>query len=209
MDPVLQRFGDVTIQRLEKPKDTKESQNNAGTLEKESTEDLNSEDGNLQGIKRLLSSSPGPSYKKTKSERLELTRKSLDEGSEHSFSDEISDYETDSEMESEGTSPAALKMKQDENTSEAEENSTDFFQDLVQDPFESEKSEISIENIKTENEDYEYDIKEKLKEMGEISFQTIKKGEKPKKVETPADNEVVVTATKKSSNVTFIICKLL
>lgn len=203
MDPVLQRFGDVTIQRLEKPKDTKESQNNAGTLEKECNEDLNSEDGNLQGIKRYLSSSPGPSYKKTKSERLELTRKSLDEGSEHSFSDEISDYETDSEMESEGTSPGVMKMKQDENTSEAEENSTDFFQNLVQDPFESEKPEISIENIKTENEDYEYDIKEKLKEMGEISFQTIKKGEKPKKVETPADNEVVVTATKKSSNIMF------
>lgn len=47
------------------------------------------------------------------------------------------------------------------------------------------------------DEDYEYDIKEKLKEMGEISFETVKKGEKPKKAEVSTENEVVVTPAKK------------
>lgn len=125
----------------------------------------------------------------------------MDESSMHSFSEpELTDYDTDSEIETD--EELAMMKSQHSNiesvTSELD-TSTDFFDKLVQEPFEEAESESlkSVDEIKTEVDDYEYDIKEKLKEMGEISFETVKKGDKPKKTEVATENEVVVTPAKK------------
>ena len=55
--------------------------------------------------------------------------------------------------------------------------------------------------IKTEcpDEDYDVDIKEKLKEMGEITFASVKKGDKTKKTD-------VTTGIKQNKN-QFVILK--
>lgn len=49
------------------------------------------------------------------------------------------------------------------------------------------------------------DIKEKLKEMGEITFASVKKGDKPKSTENPSENEVVIT--KKSGEEVSLMSK--
>ncbi|KAK9747318.1 SNF2-related domain [Popillia japonica] len=208
MDPVFQRLGDVTIQRLEKPKDKVGLQGNGDIMEKESKEErieqnihLNPEDP--QGIKRNFENVAGPSTKRTK---FEQQRHHMDEYSGHSFSEnELTDYDTDSELDSDDEMHAMMKSQMSiphlESGASELETSTDFLEKLVQEPFEEHESESlkSADEIKTEVDDYEYDIKEKLKEMGEISFETVKKGEKPKKTEMLAENEVVVTPAKKAA----------
>lgn len=127
----------------------------------------------------------------------------------------MSDYESESAMESDGEMSISKlsMMKEDEERMDDDENfedelgeegeETDFLESFVTQPFEGvevkEEPEDKLDiEIKTEkDDDFEYDIKEKLKEMGEISFETVKKGDKPKKVEN-SENEVIVTATKKS-----------
>lgn len=184
MDPVLQRLGDVTIQRLDKPKIDVPLENETNKIQ----------EANIVN-KRLIQNSPGPSYKKS---RIDYRIKSTDEISEQSFSDESSDYEMDSDLESD-IDINSIKRNLEENIpSDIEENPADFLPSLSNEHSTSDNSE-SVRSIKIENEEYDIDIKEKLKEMGEISFETVKKGEKPKKTEKPADNEVVVTATKKSN----------
>ncbi|XP_066155921.1 helicase ARIP4 [Euwallacea fornicatus] len=62
-------------------------------------------------------------------------------------------------------------------------------------------------NVKLESpdEDYDIDIKEKLKEMG-VTFASVKKGDKPKNPETPpSENEVVIT--KKSGEEVTVMSK--
>lgn len=193
MDPVLQRLGDVTIQRLDKSKENKIETQNVATLENETNK---VEDINVAANKRIMPNSPGPSYKRT---RIDI-RRNTDDVSDHSFSDEDTDYDLESDIESD-IDIHALKRNLEENVnSDLEDN---YLQSFPDEQVTSDNAE-STSNIKSESEEYDIDIKEKLKEMGEISFETVKKGEKPKKSEKAADNEVVVTATKKSNR---LFCK--
>lgn len=236
MDPVLQRLGDVTIQRLEKPKEPKgRPQNNTVSLEKskENNEEIYSEPEEESGDEEFPEESP-PEFaipnlkrplhpphtqggmKKFKfNAKGDITlEKKCDVLSPNNFSEpEMSDYEDESEMEESDPElmnessildvANSIKPPAEKETSEDEvSNSASFFEKLVEQveapappspsPSSSQKSaEPAVED------DYDIDIKEKLKEMGEISFETVKKGEKPKKTEPVAENEVVVTPAKK------------
>lgn len=95
----------------------------------------------------------------------------------------------------------ALKFPLDQPTTVKEEDqsstgdNTAFFENL--DP-----------TVKNEpiDEDYEVDIKEKLKEMGEITFASVKKGDKPKTTgDPPTENEVVIT--KKTGDEVTVVSK--
>lgn len=233
MDPVLQRFGDVTIQRLEKPKETKvRPQGDGSSLEKfkDINEDVFSEPDNdsadedfpeesppefaIPHLKRPLQTHSQGSMKKFKfNEKGDITlEKKCDDLGQSNFSEpELSDYEEESEMEESDSElmnepgimevPNDIKPPTEKVASEDEvSNSTSFFEKLVEQvetpaPPTPSSSQKNTEPIV--EDDYDIDIKEKLKEMGEISFETVKKGEKPKKTEPVAENEVVVTPAKK------------
>lgn len=251
MDPVLQRLGDVTIQRLQKPKvgppvDTsplekpRESQEESySEAEEESEEELPnhdpkksliSEEIHIPGLRKPLpvdelsvSSVKRPlqgplptsevAVKKFKFNSGDITlEKKCDDFNNFSEA-EISDYDSESEMEeSDGelneintpgntlsakvnsvSTPAVKETSEDEASSSAS-----FFEKLVE---QVEAPSSSTTPVRTElpaDEEYDIDIKEKLKEMGEISFETVKKGEpKPKKPEVNTENEVVVTPAKR------------
>nr|XP_022902490.1 uncharacterized protein LOC111415174 isoform X2 [Onthophagus taurus] len=202
MDPVFQRLGDVTIQRLDKTKDSKVGLQSGGDLVDDESKDEIHSDINLedsQGIKRNFDNLAGPSNKRTKFE----FKKTGDESSNLSYSDpELSDYDSESEIESDEDIGIKSHIREPAEISSELETSTDFLDKLVDEPYPNEESE-EIKNpseIKCEVDDYEYDIKEKLKEMGEISFETVKKGDKPKKSEETSVNEVSVTPAKKSED---------
>ncbi|KAG5873295.1 hypothetical protein JTB14_028409 [Gonioctena quinquepunctata] len=235
MDPVLQRFGDVTIQRLEKPKEPKVGPQNVNSpLEslKESKDenysDLDEESEEeppmpVQSLKRPFPPSEITMKKfKYNSSGVSLEKK-IDELNNFSET-ELSEYDTDSEMdESEGelnelNTSEVLNSKPVPNTnnptvgsssghrsnSELPSNSEDeassstsFFEKLVEQVEAPSPSVPSKPPETVAEEEYDIDIKEKLKEMGEISFETVKKGEKPKKTEVAVENEVVVTPAKK------------
>ncbi|XP_019868954.2 uncharacterized protein LOC109597651 isoform X3 [Aethina tumida] len=219
MEPVLQRLGDVTIQRLEKPKEPKVGpQNDSGALEKtkevkEASSSCSEEDSEdefpLPTLKRSLPDSQ-ISLKKFKRDSGDLTleAKKCDDinreiASLNNFSDtDNSEFEDESEIESEGELNELLNTSGDkpiigkDDISEDEGSSSFLVTDkLVEGEAYSEEAPIAPKQ--EPDEDYEYDIKEKLKEMGEISFETVKKGEKPKKAEVSTENEVVVTPAKK------------
>lgn len=168
MEPVLQRFGDVTIQRLEKPKESgKDETTKDDGASSSSHEDEESGDEYLDampnGLKRNLPSSE-ISLKRFKFDTNDITlEKKLSDSEE-------SEYDSESDIESDKDS-----------------KSGEFFD-----------QQPSVKPTSGQEQDYDYDIKEKLKEMGEISFETVKKGEKPKKNDSPpVENEVVVTPAKK------------
>lgn len=85
--------------------------------------------------------------------------------------------------------PPVIKEEEDEDGDGAS-----FFEKLVEqaDVPPPTPSTASVKNESTD-EDYEIDIKEKLKEMGEITFASVKKGDKPKNSDASAENEVVIT----------------
>ncbi|KAF5306967.1 hypothetical protein FQR65_LT07189 [Abscondita terminalis] len=211
MDPVLQHLGDVTIQRLEKPKTKPDTLN-------ESQPDDNAEDradlkDDLPQLKRTSDDSNEGFSKKFKigqseisiTEKPKLNFPNLPNTSQSE--DELSDYESEFEYDSEGELDNELPIikkppEEAKETEESEEPHESFLDDLVDKSFDGNKpAEVTIktEIESCDTEDYEYDIKEKLKEMGEISFETVKKGEKPKKIESVSENEVTVTPAKKSS----------
>lgn len=209
MEPVFQRLGDVTIQRLEKPKPPPE--NNENEKEKESEDDSNSEDFSPEeaqtGTKRNLEI-PSSSNKKPKynpSDDLVIPKKLPDDNIlNNSFSEnELSEYETESEIDSDGEllpphSDELIKDDDKSNTeiAEADLASNDLLDNLAQADLTPDPPVADGNSADTE--DYDFDIKEKLKEMGEISFETVKKGEpKPKKIEADVENEVVVTPARK------------
>ncbi|CAH0554440.1 unnamed protein product [Brassicogethes aeneus] len=219
MDPVLQRLGDVTIQRLEKPKEAKMGpQSHSGALEKPpkeahespiTSEDEESEDDfPIPNLKRNLPESQ-VSMKKFKFDdiaNLAVGAKKCEDinreiASVNNFSDEdMSEFEDESDIESEGDlndliNSSAEKLGKEEISDEEEEEES-FLDKLVDEPFTGELPIVPKQEAP--DEDYDYDIKEKLKEMGEISFETVKKGEsKPKKTEPTGENEVSVTPAKK------------
>lgn len=236
MDPVLQRFGDVTIQRLEKPKETKvRPQSDGSSLEKfkEINEEVYSEPDNdsadedfpeesppefaIPNLKRtLLPPQSQGSMKKFKfNSKGDITlEKKCDDLGQNNFSEpEISDYEEESEIEESDSelmnepsimeAPNDIKPPAEKETSEDEvSNSASFFEKLVEQveipaPPTPSSSSSQKHTEPIVEDDYDIDIKEKLKEMGEISFETVKKGEKPKKTEPVIENEVVVTPAKK------------
>ncbi|KAJ8930095.1 hypothetical protein NQ314_017140 [Rhamnusium bicolor] len=190
MDPVLQRFGDVTIQRLEKPKDPKVGpQNDSGSLEKskeskdENSSGLEDESGDefiIPGLKRSLPSSD-ISMKKFKFNSGDITlQKKCDELNVNNFSEtEMSDYDTESEMEeseselNELNTSEVLNIKPLHNRNNSEDeasSSTSFFDKLVE-QVEAPAPSVAPKPADTAaDEDYDIDIKEKLKEMGEISI---------------------------------------
>ncbi|XP_056640341.1 uncharacterized protein LOC130447506 isoform X1 [Diorhabda sublineata] len=234
MDPVLQRLGDVTIQRLEKPREPKMGPQNVPVAKpKENKDEMNSspeddsgDDFSIPGLKRSMVSNE-ISMKKFKFGPSGLPiGKKTDDLSET----EMSDYDSESEMEDsedeshELNTNAPLNQKvtpnknfpvpqlpiQAPSNSDEDEGSSgaSFFEKLVQQTTVTEpppsnmpdsntpkEPNIPIKQEAASEEDYDIDIKEKLKEMGEISFETVKKGEKPKKTEV-VENEVVVTTKK-------------
>ncbi|KAK4876042.1 hypothetical protein RN001_012464 [Aquatica leii] len=212
MDPVLQHLGDVTIQRLEKPKPKSDPPNESPPEENVDNKIDLKED--LQQLKRISEDSNEGSSKKFKIGQSEITilekpKITLPNLLSTSQSDEeLSDYESESEFESDGEldNEIAVIKREPESLKEADESEEpdeSFLDDLVDKSFVNNKPpEVTIktETESCDTEDYEYDIKEKLKEMGEISFETVKKGEKPKKVESVSENEVTVTPAKKSSD---------
>ncbi|XP_045475499.1 uncharacterized protein LOC123681257 isoform X2 [Harmonia axyridis] len=246
MDPVLQRFGDVTIQRVEKPKppptsasqfpetsinkrekSEDEEEEYYSSMEEDSFDEEDESPVNLKRpIEKPFSSEQEPVSKKLKQTPPHpilglntnipsgitidkvLEKKPLDILNNFSEDDIPSEFGTDSEMESDEDlgipEQVSEKVSVKEEVEEAADNS--FLEKLVEGPFmepcSSKTTPVcpptkSTESVPSENEDYDYDIKEKLKEMGEISFETVKKGEKPKKVEVKVENEVVVTPAKK------------
>jgi hypothetical protein len=224
MEPILQRFGDVTIQRLEKPKAGPPS--DGGSVEKGKDEGSSGpEDESNDETLSLKRSFPDSqiSIKKFKFDpsTITLEKKSADETStdpkkisddssekrskfvssdEINFSDtEISDFDSESELESDSEPLPGDKPPNTKVNSEDELTTNSFLDKFVDDPFATAEPETTkaAEATPPDTEDYDFDIKEKLKEMGEISFQTVKKGEvKPKKVEA-TENEVVVTPARK------------
>lgn len=175
MDPVLQRLGDVTIQRLEKPREAKVGpETDCNPLESDG-EASNDSSGDEQGIKRALDASPSTSKKFRMAES----------------DNELTEYETESEFESDSEMPPSEgSMK------EKKEMDDSFLDKLVEEAFPVQGTGAGSSSGETD--DYDYDIKEKLKEMGEISFETVKKGDTKKKPEPVLENEVVVTPAKKS-----------
>nr|XP_023016446.1 uncharacterized protein LOC111505806 [Leptinotarsa decemlineata] len=230
MDPVLQRFGDVTIQRLEKPKEPKVGPQNVSspleTLKENKDEiysDMEDESEDEMPVPNLKRPFP-PSevtMKKFKFNSGEVRLEKKGEDLNLNFSEtEISDYDTDSELdESEGelnelntsevlnTKPVPINKDNSQQSqlpsySEDEASSSaSFFEKLVEQVEAPSQSVPSTSAESAAEEEYDIDIKEKLKEMGEISFETVKKGEKPKKTEVAVENEVVVTSAKKIGDV--------
>lgn len=201
MEPVFQRLGDVTIQRLEKPKESKPPPQ--VDLHKDSDEEEEEYSGEETGSTKRNAAAVGPSGKRFKLDLADVTleKKNSDEVSVHNFSEnELSEYDTESDVESE-EEEAALQGesgKEDKVAAEEEEEET-----FLEEPGQSEPPQ---EAASGDTDDYDYDIKQKLKEMGEISFETVKKSDvKPKKVERVTENEVVVTPAKKSSEFVLVL----
>nr|CAI5867432.1 unnamed protein product [Callosobruchus analis] len=235
MDPVLSRLGGgVTIQRLEKPKDPKALPQKDGTAVEKSpekskeiaqdptsgTEESGDEFPPIPSLKRNheLNLPSTVSVKKLKLDEVHLEKKSEDLILSNFSETEISDYDTESELEESGNELDDLaahevlnqkvlekvaeesQMGKEDSDEDEGSNSDSFFEKLVEQAEVPASSSTSppIQPKQEPEDDYEVDIKEKLKEMGEISFETVKKGEKPvKKAEAPTENEVVVTPAKK------------
>ncbi|CAG9862578.1 unnamed protein product [Phyllotreta striolata] len=232
MDPVLQRLGDVTIQRLDKSKETKVAPQNA-PLEKFKENKEESGDEISEFIpsvnKRPNIHLPNDiSVKKFKFNPNELNIGNKSDDIMNNFSEtEMSDYDSESDLDDSDDEPPDLGVNQPSlppkpfkdnpqipahphsNSEDEGSNSNSFFEKLVQQnaasvpvsvPSSTPSSSTASTPVKqnpegSAEEDYDIDIKEKLKEMGEISFETVKKGEKPKKTEV-VENEVVVTTKK-------------
>lgn len=209
MEPVFQRLGDVTIQRLEKPKENPPPQVEITPLNKDSEEDISSsEDYNAEEsvTNKRIADIAGPSNKRFKLNLADVTleKKNSDDSNVQNFSDnEFSEYYSESDVESEGDDDSSFRgesIKEEKVT--VEEPS--FLGKLTEQPNQNDSTTTTPPPTTTasggDTEDYDYDIKQKLKEMGEISFETVKKSDvKPKKVERVSENEVVVTPAKKSS----------
>lgn len=229
MEPVLQRFGDVTIQRLEKPKEPgpqpppqpPPSANPTPKPDKENDTSSEDEASEFPAIsrqaKRNVDVKDDIAAKKYKYD-LGNPPPVEDEDTDYDMSEfdsENSDLDSDGELMNfesllSGNKAAVNKTVMDSPIiDDAASNATNasFLDKLADSPFiEASSSSSNAGGSKSDpqppqDEDYEFDIKEKLKEMGEISFETVKKGEKPpKKVEVATENEVVVTPAKKTGN---------
>lgn len=204
MDPVLQRLGDVTIQRLEKPKENKLlPQVDITPLTRDRDEDT-SKSEECNGVEAANSKrnteAAGPSNKRFKFDLANVTleKKNSDDGSVLNYSDnELSEYDSESDIESDGDeTPPRCESPKEEKLA-PDESSSAYLDTFPEEPL---QDDAAAESVSGDTEDYDYDIKQKLKEMGEISFETVKKSDvKPKKVERVTENEVVVTPAKKSS----------
>lgn len=197
MEPVLQRLGDVTIQRLEKPKENKPPpQLDITPLNKTSSDENVEEYNGVEAVTvKRNAEAAGSSNKRFKLDLTDVTleKKNSDENSVQNFSDnELSEYYSESDVESEGEE-ASFRGESPKDEKEAQDESSSFLEQPMQ-------NDLGPDTASGDTEDYDYDIKQKLKEMGEISFETVKKSDvKPKKVERVTENEVVVTPAKKSS----------
>lgn len=252
MDPVLKRFGDVTIQRVEKPKppppptpqysgtppvkpkDENEDEEYYTSAEEDSYDEEEESPLNLKRtMERAFPVQAEVQTKKIKSSPVHnrlnldthipsgitidkvLEKKSQDFSNSFSEDDMPSEFGSDTEL-SDSDEDLNIPDHVSEKTVVKEEvgdiNDGSFLETSFmefEEPFmepSSSKTAAGVpskagESVPSEAEDYDYDIKEKLKEMGEISFETVKKGEKPKKVEVTVENEVVVTPAKKTGTV--------
>lgn len=205
MEPVFQRLGDVTIQRLEKPKEKlPPPQVDASSLNKDSEEEISSpEEYNEEEVvssKRITDTAGSSPNKRFKLDLADVTleKKNNDDSSVQHFSDnELSEYYSESDVESDGEDDISVRSEGTKEKKLAVEEPS-FLEKLSEEPVQNDST--SATTVSGDTEDYDYDIKQKLKEMGEISFETVKKSDvKPKKVERVAENEVVVTPAKKPS----------
>ncbi|CAH2007818.1 unnamed protein product [Acanthoscelides obtectus] len=220
--------GGVTIQRLEKPKNAtqkdsagmdKPSEKPKETLQ--NPDESEDEFPPIPNLKRNheLNLPSTVSVKKIKLDEPHLEKKPSEDMILNNFSEtEISDYDTESDIDESGNELDDLaahevlnqkvlekvaeesQMGKEDSDEDEGSNSDSFFEKLVEQAEVPASSSTSppIQPKQEPEDDYEVDIKEKLKEMGEISFETVKKGEKPvKKTEAPTENEVVVTPAKK------------
>lgn len=209
MDPILKRIGDVTIERLttrESPgsstaknvtMDTDSGSESPGSSDDELNADADFNEKLLalaQSQKRKTLSDTDDDdvkIKKSKSDEVEIGDKVAkgdkllrtivtdDEDSEY-------DSEEDSDMEA-GIADGKLLDS---------DKSDGFIEKFAEIGESSQKSG----DEKIDASDYDYDITEKLKEMGEISVETVKKGDKPRKVESESvAEEISVTPAKKDS----------
>lgn len=228
MEPILKRIGDVTIERLSTRDNPKPEP--IINSETESEESLLSEDE--LNINTDDESPKNPNKRKIDEIEIEgATKKSKSEEikdddvlSEIKDGEKIvrtrlsddEDEEYDSEEESDIEMPSELSDGKMESVIDAEK--TDFIEKLAGELGESSQKSVSDEKVNAS--DYDYDITEKLKEMGtfflfveilrgylllllllligEISVETVKKGEKPRKpeTETSPENEISVTPAK-------------
>lgn len=213
MEPVFQRLGDVTIQRLEKPKESKlPSQIDVTPLHRDSDGETSSPEGS-NGEKtfsnKRITEVPGPSNKRFKLDLADVTleKKNSDESNVQNFSDnELSEYYSESDIESEGEDemPFTSESSKEEKMMEEQPSYLEKFTERAIQNNSASTATSSGASVgggsSGDTEDYDYDIKQKLKEMGEISFETVKKSDiKTKKVERISENEVVVTPAKKPS----------
>lgn len=203
MEPVFHRLGDVTIQRLEKPKENKLPQQVEVTpSNKDSDEEISSPEeynGEEQLHNKRITELVGPSNKRFKLDLADVTleKKNNDSSIVQNFSDnELSEYYSESDVESEGDDEMLFRGESPKEEKPVVEDAS-FLEKLTEQPTQSGSTTATAS---AETEDYDYDIKQKLKEMGEISFETVKKSDvKTKKLERVSENEVVVTPAKKSS----------
>ncbi|XP_050302168.1 uncharacterized protein LOC126740238 [Anthonomus grandis grandis] len=102
--------------------------------------------------------------------------------------------------------PSNDEEPNDDNDENSDEDETSFFEKLVEQaevPPATPSSEITVKS-ESPDEDYDVDIKEKLKEMGEITFASVKKGDKPKNNSDPASENEVVIRKKSGEEVTVL-----
>lgn len=206
MEPVFQRLGDVTIQRLEKPKEKViPPQVDITPLSKDSEEEISSPEGynvDESSSSKRITDIAGPSNKRFKLDLAHVTleKKNSDNSNLQNFSDnDLSEYYTESEVESDGEDEIPTRGESPKEEKIATEEPS-FLDKLTEPPVLRNDSTTTSTTTTGDNEDYDYDIKQKLKEMGEISFETVKKSDaKPKKMERVSENEVVVTPAKKPS----------
>ncbi|XP_060529087.1 uncharacterized protein LOC132703692 [Cylas formicarius] len=224
MEPVLQRLGDVTIQRLEKPKEPNKTPQSTVEKQREEKEeespDYHEDESGEEDespppvdLKRGLYDIGRASFKRFKHDPAAGAEKAPG-SNEHRFSEtEMSDYDSESEIDSEGElndlglDVAAAEGPKPKDVGTNGEEAADksagggsFFEKLVEQAAETGPTVPLVPKTEPVDEDYDIDIKEKLKEMGEITFGTVKKGDKLKKTDT-AENEVVITPAKKPGSV--------
>lgn len=176
---------DILNPMMKKSKNLKtlhdELQNELEASDNEEDEDEDDDFLNLDNVSEFTNKSVGEGVSVSDDTDVAKTRTQL-----HS---DIEDMEYDSEEDSDvedHLKPGVIEGEK-----------TDFIEKLA-----SELGESSCPKPTEENtSDYNYDITEKLKEMGEISVETVKKGDKTRKSESTdaTENEISLTPAKKDS----------
>lgn len=176
MEPILKRIGDVTIERLTRQDDPKNmnSESDSSSESLSSDDELNPERAleeadELEKLgknqKRKNDFSDESKIKKTKSD---VISESVKESERTELDSEEEDSEYDSEEESDIDMPINdLAEGKVDSVSVIDPEKTDFIEKLAGELGESSQKS---EDDKIDTSEYDYDITEKLKEMGKLWF---------------------------------------